>query len=198
MVYLALIFFAACLTLSNAFIESGTISSSEMPTLMQLISNEQSMRLQLQKLQEQVQALTNNSAATKDNRYQVAFTGKIQHYEYFANRTSIIKVDYVSTNIGNAYNLTTGVFNCPVSGLYLFSVNIFADDAGDIFLKLFQNRLEIATIILDGGNVINSGSDTVVVHAEIGDNIFLNNMANDPNLHTIHVMSFTGVLLKAD
>ncbi|XP_060561976.1 complement C1q-like protein 3 [Ruditapes philippinarum] len=208
MSFLALIVFAVGLTSTNAFVVSGNISNSDVSTLLKLISNEQSMRLQLetklQKLEEQVQALTNNSAVVNKNGRQVAFSGELQHNIETFNRTlAVLKFVKVITNIGNAYNTTTGIFHCPVSGLYLFYLNVFSNDVENIMLRMIQNKTIIATVIIINGKVINSGSDTVVVHAEIGDKIYIDILLGDH--HTINkktiiygMSSFTGILLKTD
>jgi hypothetical protein len=68
---------------------------------------------------------------------------------------------------------------------------------------MIQNKTIIATVIIINGKVINSGSDTVVVHAKIGDKLNIDSLLGDD--HTINkktiiygMSSFTGILLKTD
>lgn len=207
MAILVMIFYALVVTASDALIESEPISSSDHLALLQLISQEQSLRLQLEaqlhKLQGQFEALqsqlTNSTVVVSKNKQQVAFSGKLQHRFLFSNR-SIIKFDDVITNIGNAYSQTTGIFHCPISGLYLFSLNILTDTAGNLSVDIVQNGKRIArpyTISAASTGEHASASDTVVVHAKIGDEIYVNHM-DGHSVYLDNMSLFTGVLLKAD
>lgn len=196
MILLALVFNAVFITASSALLESEQISSS---TLLQLISNEQSMRLQLQtqlhQLQGQVQAhqsqIVNNTAAINNNKQQVAFSVKLRQ-KLPMSAGSVVKFDDVITNIGNAYSQATGVFRCPISGLYLFSLNILTDTKGLITADVVQNGNRIA-----GTGNYDSGSDTVLVRVKVGDEILVTNMGGS-SAYIDKSSLFVGVLLKAD
>ena len=41
---------------------------------------------------------------------------------------TIIQFDDVLTNIGGFFNADTGIFTCPVDGLYYFFVSLFSDN----------------------------------------------------------------------
>jgi hypothetical protein len=138
-----------------------------------------------------------HSAAINNNKQQVAFFGKLRQ-NIPMSAGLVVKFDDVITNIGNAYSQATGIFNCPISGLYLFSLNVLTDTKGFIAADVVQNGNRIARPYTNGGTGNHdSGSDTVVVHAKVGDEIFVTNMRGN-SAYLENSSLFIGVLLKAD
>ncbi|XP_045174427.2 complement C1q-like protein 2 [Mercenaria mercenaria] len=191
---------------SEALLDSATDTSSEHMSLLQLVSQEQSMRLELEsqvhKLQSQIQTLqsqlNNITVAAAKNQQQVAFSGRLQNNLPLSGSTAIVKFENVITNIGNAYSQTTGIFHCPISGLYLFTGNILSDAVGFISMGIYQNGRLIARPYTGAGvHEHESGSDTVVVHANVGDEIYAKDLGGS-SVYLDQYSLFTGVLLKAD
>ncbi|XP_066550283.1 complement C1q tumor necrosis factor-related protein 3 isoform X2 [Amia ocellicauda] len=101
------------------------------------------------------------------------------------------------TNIGNAYNPTTGIFTAPVKGVYDFSFSAFKNSGEVMGVMLYKNGKRIV-IVYDNNpqDTQDSGSNRAVLQLDVGDQVYLRLYPNaqiydnENNFNT-----FTGVLL---
>ncbi|XP_062574347.1 multimerin-1-like [Saccostrea cucullata] len=113
------------------------------------------------------------------------------------HENGIIVFDAVTTNIGFAYNPTTGLFKAPSDGLYVFFFNIeCAKDNGDTEAELVRDgaRLGMQTYCHGLGNKDNSGT-LGVLHLHFGDTIWVKLYGGDNRVFGAKTL-FSGFLVK--
>ncbi|XP_062597420.1 uncharacterized protein LOC134258848, partial [Saccostrea cucullata] len=82
---------------------------------------------------------------------------------------SAVIYDKAFTNIGSAYNTTTGTFTAPVEGTYLFHFHALAYENTDFWLELFHNEnYVISSYGYTEGSYADAGN-TAVLHLKKGD-----------------------------
>ncbi|XP_028451435.1 complement C1q-like protein 2 [Perca flavescens] len=115
----------------------------------------------------------------------------------FSKDTTLI-YKHVPTNIGNAYNPTTGVFTAPVRGVYHFEWHLTAEGdgshaSGGWLVKNLQN-LFVAWEYQAAGFM--SSSNGVMLLLEVGDVVFVRLAANTLAFDNgSHPTTFSGFLL---
>ncbi|XP_041635211.1 complement C1q-like protein 2 [Cheilinus undulatus] len=105
----------------------------------------------------------------------------------------------VITNIGNAYNSTTGIFTAPVAGVYYFTFFYHAGGEHQVFLALYKNSQMIvdSTDHASSADTADNGGNAVILQLQQGDQMF---MRMEPNTHiwgNNHVTTFSGYLITA-
>lgn len=119
---------------------------------------------------------------------------KLEHVGALQN----VVFDKAVTNVGNAYNPHHGVFTAPVTGLYLFSVTILADQDQDVYARFTKNGTIVSHIYAHGTSNAGDwaqGSQTIILELQKGEDI---SVQNDPSDNTIYGHAYTslcGVLL---
>ncbi|XP_035846741.1 complement C1q-like protein 2 isoform X4 [Sander lucioperca] len=134
---------------------------------------------------------------------QVAFSasllagGQVAYVGPFSAHTTLIFKNVV-TNIGNAYNPTTGVFTAPVRGAYHFewTVSTPADNSHASGAVLVKNSENVFLAYEDQATGSMTSSKAVALFLDVGDVVFVRVWANtraydDPGHHT----TFSGHLL---
>ncbi|KAF1378042.1 hypothetical protein PFLUV_G00185480 [Perca fluviatilis] len=108
---------------------------------------------------------------------QVAFSASLSGGESvtfgpFSSDTTLI-YKYVRTNIGNAYNPTTGVFTAPVRGAYHFEwkVGAHGDRSYPAAAWLFKNSLRVFVAYEKQADGFMSSSNGVTLLLEVGDRV---------------------------
>ncbi|XP_029561615.1 uncharacterized protein LOC115157478 isoform X1 [Salmo trutta] len=104
----------------------------------------------------------------------------------------------IYSNIGNAYNPTTGIFTAPVRGLYLFRFYIYggADRSVPTTVVLHKNGHHVAIAHADQASGEINSSNGVSLLLEVGDVVYMHLWAgrkifDDANRHS----TFSGHLL---
>ncbi|XP_034722202.1 complement C1q tumor necrosis factor-related protein 3-like [Etheostoma cragini] len=115
---------------------------------------------------------------------QVAFSASLtvggeEHIGPVPSHTPLI-YKYVPTNIGNAYNPTTGLFTAPVKGVYHFdwTVGAFGDGSRGSGAWLVKNSEKVALVFENQMDGFMSGSKGVSLSLLKGDVVFLRLLGN--------------------
>ena len=111
-----------------------------------------------------------------------------------------IVFDTVMSNFGQAYNGNSGVFHIPVSGTYMFFVNILSERDNFIETELLVEGKTIAEIYSGATQFYGAGSNFVIVTVKRGQNVWVKvHNAYSTNM-AIHCCwsTFSGYLLRED
>lgn len=68
----------------------------------------------------------------------------VQKNTYIYGREQRIPFEVVRLNIGNAFDLTSGVFTAPVSGTYFFSFSAIKLQKKDLYVHLRVNGVQVS------------------------------------------------------
>ncbi|KAL3886537.1 hypothetical protein ACJMK2_026522 [Sinanodonta woodiana] len=109
-----------------------------------------------------------------------------------------LQFDRVDYNEGNAYDKTTGIFTCPVSGTYLFFTNILSMFHGGAVQTeiIFEGQGKGKTHAPNENNYAQS-STAASLHCNAGQRVWVQ-AAYGSQFHGGDFSSFTGVLLWQD
>ena len=117
--------------------------------------------------------------------------------KYSAN--SIIKFSNVQLNVGNAYDVNSGVFTAPVSGLYLFTAQLCVHKGNHIYMEIVKNGNALQrSLVESSGSHQCCNADTVDVLTQ-GDTVILKASDTYTTIFTADLVmwsSFTGALLR--
>ncbi|KAI7792899.1 C1q-related factor-like isoform X1 [Triplophysa rosa] len=88
----------------------------------------------------------------------------------------VLRFDDVVTNIGNNYYGSTGKFVCKVPGTYFFTYNVLmrGGDGTSMWADLLKNgQVRASAIAQDQDQSYDYASNTVILHLDPGDEIFI-------------------------
>ncbi|KAH9509930.1 Complement C1q-like protein 4 [Bulinus truncatus] len=88
-------------------------------------------------------------------------------------KNDFVKYDTVFTNIGNGYNILTGIFTCPMEGIYVFLVGVLSDRNKYVGLDLYQNTDYKMSVFARENNGYCSTGNSVILHLKLGDQVYL-------------------------
>ena len=115
---------------------------------------------------------------------------------------STIILDHAATNVGNAYDTTTGVFTAPVSGLYDFQASIMPSEPGhQSYARLLVNGRLVAIAVADTEhNQWDQSTVRAVVHVTANQQVRLEayGYSNYYSASAEPYTTFSGYLIKAD
>ncbi|XP_060575872.1 uncharacterized protein LOC132733278 isoform X2 [Ruditapes philippinarum] len=134
----------------------------------------------------------------RENEVNVAFYATIgQHHIAHAGTNQTIVFDDVITNLGNAYSKFAGDFRAPVGGTYVFSVTLMAYAANSAHYRFVKNGITVGNIYVGGkeGPYATSAM-TTVLDLQQGDDVSIQNIDSDKNLHGYAYSVFSGFLLQ--
>ncbi|KAK7087967.1 complement C1q tumor necrosis factor-related protein 3-like [Littorina saxatilis] len=109
----------------------------------------------------------------------------------------IIKFDSVVTNIGNAYNLHNGMFQAPVTGVYLFHVKVTPHPKGHIYVYLDKEGVDIDSAIATDATAIETGDSTRIVQLTKGERVWLKKNDGVTSVRGWAHTKLAGYLLRA-
>jgi hypothetical protein len=95
-----------------------------------------------------------------------------------------LKFDVVKTNVGGAYNLHSGTFVSPDTGVYVFTYTIYSHVHGAIFLNIFVNEDIYGGSISDTQDTTDFDSETTTIVASL-------NKGDSVNVRTTRASSAT-------
>uniref|UniRef100_A0AAY4BI82 C1q domain-containing protein n=1 Tax=Denticeps clupeoides TaxID=299321 RepID=A0AAY4BI82_9TELE len=113
------------------------------------------------------------SAATYSTVPKIAFYAglKKQHEGY-----EVLKFDDVVTNLGNHYDPSSGRFTCSIPGIYFFTYHVLmrGGDGTSMWADLCKNnQVRASAIAQDADQNYDYASNSVVLHLEPGDEIYV-------------------------
>lgn len=133
----------------------------------------------------------------------VAFTAAIKHkvVDHVQSGQAVI-FDTVITNFADGYNNATGVFNVPLTGIYMFQCSLldhWGSDHGSVMLHalIVKNGQKLVKVFAHAEeNYRDQGSNTVFVKADKGDQVWVKIIDNnDLSLGGEYFSSFSGYML---
>ncbi|XP_010867741.4 complement C1q-like protein 2 [Esox lucius] len=114
------------------------------------------------------------------------------------NHVTTLIYKTVITNIGSAYNPSTGVFVAPVRGVYHFTFFYHAGGNLRKEIDLFKNEQLIAAAADHASNAdtADNGGNAVSLQLEVGDRVYISLSANTYVWDSIGLTTFSGFLLS--
>ncbi|KAG7223035.1 hypothetical protein INR49_015924 [Caranx melampygus] len=111
----------------------------------------------------------------------VAFTAKLNNCDSYPRHTGVLIFANVLLNEGDGYSSDTGIFTCPVDGLYHFSVHASVYGRGQC--AIYKNGEKVVSLyhtsLPDKCSQVASVSS--VVKLSQGDNVWVNLWGPDRN-----------------
>jgi hypothetical protein len=129
---------------------------------------------------------------------EVAFTAEVNNILDNVALHSTIVFDHIIYRVTHSYDASTGVFTCPTSGLYLFSVFIATHKTNTealVYLVLDGNPYMsvISDRSSDGEN--DTGGNVVLLPVYKGQRVWVETFVNDNQSFSHSFTTFSGVLI---
>ncbi|KAL3882723.1 hypothetical protein ACJMK2_029035 [Sinanodonta woodiana] len=102
--------------------------------------------------------------------------------------------DTVLLNEGGGFNTQTGIFTCPLSGIYFFSGSIMTKHGYQLGVHLIVNGETKGNSYADGANSWDQGSISSIARCEAGQNVWIS-VYFGSYIHGDYYTSFSGFLL---
>ena len=105
--------------------------------------------------------------------------------------------DDIITDVGNAYDVNSSIFTCPVSGVYMFSMSFMStpDNYSEVFL-MHQGSAVIRLYADDVVSSYTSASNLAFVQCSQGQSLWVMT-SSGRDAHDVHVYTtFSGMLLS--
>jgi len=126
----------------------------------------------------------------------VAFYAALQQLIPITQGSQTIVFDNVMTNIGNAYDSTTGVFTASTDGVYVFSATIKSSSQGNGYFYFYKNHHFFSCLMWDEEQRSVSTAETIVMELRKGDQIHVSVTSADDLMFPVSGFStFAGIQL---
>ncbi|XP_069107912.1 heavy metal-binding protein HIP-like [Argopecten irradians] len=133
-----------------------------------------------------------------------AFSVQTSHHDESLITHQTVLFPRVILNEGSAYDNLTGVFTCPESGVYHFSVTIMTFFNGEVETELVVNGNQVMLNYAGGNLRYNQGTNSVLVRLDVGDRVWVR-ILNNPtinkdgaiNIHGQSWSTFAGFLIQS-
>ncbi|KAL3882724.1 hypothetical protein ACJMK2_029036 [Sinanodonta woodiana] len=109
----------------------------------------------------------------------------------------IVLFDTVLLNEGNGFNKQTGIFTCPLSGIYFFTGSVLTQHEHQVGVHLIVNGETKGNAYADGANSWDQGSISSIARCEAGQNVWISVYLGS-FIHGDYYTSFSGFLLWGD
>nr|XP_034306794.1 EMILIN-1-like [Crassostrea gigas] len=126
----------------------------------------------------------------------VAFTALLSKHTTVSSH-GVVKYDNVLTNVGGAYEPSTGIFTAPYRGIYTISCILMSHPSNYVHLRLTMNNKKLS-IVYSGPKTHPHSGQTLQLLVNKGDKIWVQNendqtaKLNDHGSYNV----FSGVLIK--
>lgn len=126
----------------------------------------------------------------------VAFFATLSNRVLHPGEHQNIVFDQIVTNIGDAYNPHHGIFVAPVTGTYVFTPTIMANNDEEVWCELVVNNASVARINVRGTDTRHDQSSlTAVLELNAGDDVAVQTVYEDHALYGSQYSAFSGFLL---
>lgn len=133
-----------------------------------------------------------------ENEDIVAFYGKLNELVSDIGQDEIVKFNNIITDVGHAYDSSTGLFTAPVPGLYVFSTTVMVQLYLDTHLGIYVNNQMKTNIKLHGTeHEYDTMSQTVIYYLKKSDTVSVRHYEGNKTIHGDYT-SLTGFLLNQD
>ncbi|RXN01613.1 Complement C1q tumor necrosis factor-related protein 3 [Acipenser ruthenus] len=124
------------------------------------------------------------------------FDGNRKQLGPFNTAIAIVYPD-IRTNVGNCFNVHTGIFTATVKGVYYFSYTAYTAHSINTFVSLTKNGKTVASLWdTDQNDTSDSGSNSAVLELEVGDSVYMKLHENKQLFDdSARYNSFSGFLL---
>jgi hypothetical protein len=111
-----------------------------------------------------------------------------------------VRFDNVISNVGNSFNIKTGEFTAPQSGIYFFSLNAVCGAYSYMHLAISRNGLPVFKSLCDdrSGSTQHQGGGATILQLGAGDKISVRMTfpyAAQSEVYGNGMTSFTGYLI---
>ncbi|XP_060557879.1 complement C1q-like protein 4 [Ruditapes philippinarum] len=89
------------------------------------------------------------------------------------NKDDVVIYDKVWSNAGNGYDNTTGVFTCPVAGVYSFMYHGLSESAGTMSLDVYKNNDYQISAYAHNTADYAAASNALTVSLAVGDRVYV-------------------------
>ena len=94
-----------------------------------------------------------------------------------------IHFDKIITNVGNGYEVQSGIFHAPIKGLYFISVTVFDFYHSSLTVDIVQNGKSLVDLFIDGSGHQNSAmTQTLILQLDKGDRVWVRNKTDGGKL----------------
>lgn len=128
----------------------------------------------------------------------VAFSVSLSKHLHMLGTGQTIKFDDVITNLGSGYCPVTGVFTCPVDGIYVFVATIMCHSGKCNELQLMMDGVRKMLVYTAGHSHPNQSSNSVVLQLKESDRLWIetHGYPSPSSVYGGNWSSFTGVKIK--
>ncbi|KAK3580693.1 hypothetical protein CHS0354_017974 [Potamilus streckersoni] len=109
----------------------------------------------------------------------------------------IVHFDTVLHNDGNGFNKESGIFTCPLSGTYFFTLSVMTSHGYHTAVHLLVNGQIKGNSYANGADSWDQGSISNIFRCEAGQNVWIS-VYGGTYIHGDYYTSFSGFLLWGD
>ncbi|XP_033741445.1 uncharacterized protein LOC117328157 [Pecten maximus] len=135
------------------------------------------------RITKQFKRLTTRSRRVSGEHLEKAFSAQASNHENSLVTHQTVLFPRVILNEGSVYDNLTGVFTCPQSGVYHFSVTIMAFRNDEVETELVVNGNQVMVNYAAGNQRHNQGTNTVLLRLDIGDRVWVR-INKNPSINT--------------
>ncbi|XP_046357295.2 uncharacterized protein LOC124135791 [Haliotis rufescens] len=127
----------------------------------------------------------------------VSYQVKAKALPTIVQNQEVLKFDTVTDNNGGGYHATSGIFEAPVSGTYLFWANIMSYDRGALFIALIKEGVRLFTGFSSRELQFGIATLNYIVNVNKGEKIWFTKPRETLNIYGNYFSNYGGVLLHA-